>query len=50
MQNVRVYLSGDNLWLSASRKGLNPTQSFTGVTSNAYVPARVVTVGINVTL
>jgi TonB-linked SusC/RagA family outer membrane protein len=50
MQNVRVYLSGDNLWLKASRTGLNPTQAFSGVTSNAYVPARVVTVGLNVTL
>ena len=50
MQNVRLYLSGDNLWLKSSRTGLNPTQAFTGVTSNAYVPARVVTVGINVTL
>jgi len=50
MQNVRLYLSGDNLFLKASRQGLNPTQAFSGVTSNAYVPARIVTVGINVTL
>jgi hypothetical protein len=50
MQNVRLYLSGDNLWLKASRLGLNPTQAFSGVTSNAYVPSRVVTVGLNVTL
>jgi hypothetical protein len=50
LTNVHLYLSGDNLFLSASRTGLNPTQAFSGVTSNAYVPARIVTVGINVTL
>lgn len=50
MQNVRFYLSGDNLWLKTSRSGLNVTQAFTGVTSNAYTPARVITLGINVTL
>jgi hypothetical protein len=49
-QNARVYLSGENLFLNAARKGLNPTQSFTGVTSNGYIPARILTVGLNVTL
>ena len=46
--NARVFLNGENLgWISA-RKGMNVQQSFTGVTSNVYVPARVLTAGINV--
>jgi hypothetical protein len=32
------------------RKGLNPVQAFTGVTSNVYLPSRVITAGINLTL
>jgi TonB-linked SusC/RagA family outer membrane protein len=49
-QNARVYLSGENLFMSSARKGLNPTQSFTGVTSNGYIPSRIITLGLNVTL
>lgn len=46
--NARFFVNGENLaWLS-KRKGLNVQQSFTGVTSNVYVPARVITVGLNV--
>lgn len=50
LQAARIYASGENLFVSSSRKGLNPTQSFSGVTSNGYIPARIVTVGLNVTL
>ncbi|MEO6649457.1 MAG: hypothetical protein ABIN89_23940 [Chitinophagaceae bacterium] len=50
LQTARIYLSGENLFISAKRVGLNPTQSFTGVTSNGYIPARIVTLGLNVTL
>ncbi len=46
--SARVFVNGENLGLYAKRKGLNPQQSFTGVTSNAYPPSRVVTVGVNV--
>ena len=46
--NARVFVNGENLGLYAKRKGLNPQQSFTGVTSNAYPPSRVITVGVNV--
>jgi hypothetical protein len=35
--------------LFSARKGMNVSQAFTGVTSNAYTPARILTAGINVT-
>jgi TonB-linked SusC/RagA family outer membrane protein len=50
LQNARVYVSGENIFIKSARKGLNPTQSFTGVTSNGYIPARIITAGLNVTL
>ncbi len=50
VQRARFYLSGENLTLNARRKGMNVTQAFTGVTSNVYVPARVLSAGLNITL
>jgi len=50
MQNARLYLTGENLALISARKGMNPTQAFSGVTSNAYLPSRVISLGVNVTL
>ncbi|MEN7549480.1 TonB-dependent receptor [Rapidithrix thailandica] len=50
VQGANVYLSGENLWIGSKRKGMNVTQSFTGVTSNAYLPARVITLGLNLTI
>lgn len=50
LQNVNIYLSGENIHMFSKRKGMNVEQSFTGVTSNEYVPARVLTTGINITL
>ena len=50
LKNLRVYANADNLWLFSSRKGMNPTQAFSGVTSNAYLPSRIILFGINVTL
>ncbi len=50
MQSARVYLSGENLFTKSALKGMNPAQSFTGVTSNGYIPARIITLGLNVAL
>lgn len=50
VSNASIFLSGENLFLKTARKGMNVTQSYTGVTSNVYVPARIVTLGINVAL
>ncbi len=49
-QSARVYLSAENLFTSSAIKGMNPIQSFTGVTSNGYIPARIITLGLNVAL
>lgn len=46
--SASVYVSGENLWLFTKRKGMNVNQAFTGVTSNAYTPARIITAGLNI--
>jgi TonB-linked SusC/RagA family outer membrane protein len=46
---ARFFVSGENLMLFAARKGMAPQQSFTGVTSNDYIPSRILTLGVNVT-
>lgn len=43
-----VYVSGENLALLTKRKGMNVNQAFSGVTSNAYTPARIITAGLNI--
>ncbi len=50
LQNVRFYVTGENLYMFTKRQGLNPIQNFTGVTTNVYVPSRNITAGINMTL
>ena len=50
IQAFRFYVSGENLYMFSKRKGLNPVQNFTGVTSNVFIPSRVITAGINLTL
>lgn len=57
IDRARVYVSGENLVLISARKGMDPNQaginenqSFTGVTSNVYVPARILSFGLNFTL
>ena len=50
VQNARVYLSGENLWLKNARKGMDPQSSFGGTTDNIYSPSRIITIGLNVTL
>jgi hypothetical protein len=50
LQNMRFYVTGENLYMFTKKKGMNPVQNFTGVTTNVYVPARTITAGLNVTL
>ena len=45
---LRLYVSGENLFVVSHRKGMDAGQSFNGTTSNRYVPARVVSVGANI--
>ncbi len=50
ISKVRVYVSGSNLWLWSKRQGLDPRQSISGGTSNAYYsPMRTISGGITVT-
>ena len=47
---VRVYVTATNLWLWSKRQGLDPRQSITGATTNAYYsPIRTVSGGLTVT-
>jgi len=48
INSLKVYVTGENLFLLTGRKGMNPTQSFAGTTSNVYLPSRVVSFGVNV--
>ncbi|MFB6455710.1 SusC/RagA family TonB-linked outer membrane protein [Chitinophaga sp. Hz27] len=50
LKGANVFVSGENLGVITARKGMNPSQAFTGVTSNGYLPARVVSAGLNITL
>ena len=52
MQGLRVYASGENLFLLTKRKGIFPRSNiFSGYSGNAdvYLPARVFTFGLNLT-
>lgn len=46
---MKVYLSGENIFVASKRKGLNPAESFNGTNSSIYVPNRIISAGINLT-
>ena len=48
--NAQVYLSAENLAFFSKRKGMDNQQAFSGVTSNAYPPAKIIAAGLNVNL
>ncbi len=48
MESIRVYASGDNLFMTSKRTGLDPQQSLSGTTDNAYSPIRTISFGIDV--
>lgn len=51
IEGVRLYLSAANVWLWSKRQGLDPRQSITGATTNAYYsPVRTISGGITVNL
>ena len=50
IEKIRVYLSGDNLWIWSKRQGLDPRQSITGSVTNAYyAPMRTISGGVTLT-
>jgi TonB-linked SusC/RagA family outer membrane protein len=47
MSSIRFFANAENLFSINARKGLNLQQQFSGNTSNAYTPSRVITMGVN---
>ncbi|WP_115461333.1 SusC/RagA family TonB-linked outer membrane protein [Winogradskyella aurantiaca] len=46
IDNLNLYVSGDNLWITTARKGYNPTVRANGATGRAiYAPLSTLTVG-----
>lgn len=51
VDNLRVFVSGENLFIKTERKGLNPQYSLAGTsTGRDYNPSRIISFGINVSL
>lgn len=48
--SARFFVSAENVKMFTKRKGMNPGQAFSGVTSIGYIPARVINFGVNVNL
>jgi hypothetical protein len=48
-EQMKIYLSGENIFVASKRKGLNPAESFNGTNSSIYVPNRIISAGINLT-
>jgi len=50
VDNFRLYISAENLFLASKREGLNPQYALSGVQDgNDFSPARTVSVGLNLT-
>lgn len=49
IRGLKLFVSGENIWSKTARKGLEPVQSFNGTTTNRYTPARIYSLGLNVT-
>ena len=49
IESLRIYAVGDNLWFLSARQGLDPRQTFTGVTnSGSYSALRTTSLGLSV--
>ena len=48
IDRLRVYISGDNIWLASKRKGLDPRQSFSGATDYVYSALSAYSAGVNI--
>lgn len=48
IKTVRVNVSAENLFMLKARQGLNPQANYTGITYNEYLPAKNITLGLNV--
>ena len=50
IQNARLSVSGENIFMFTSKSGMNPLQAFNGISNNAYLPSRTFTFALNITL
>lgn len=50
LSGAQVFVTAENLAFFSKRKGLNNQQAFSGVTSNGYPPARILTTGLTINL
>ncbi|WP_273275758.1 SusC/RagA family TonB-linked outer membrane protein [Maribacter polysiphoniae] len=48
--SIRFYANAENVFNLNARKGFNQQQDYSGNTSNAYVPSRSFSLGLNITL
>ena len=48
VQRLAVNMSLENLYTFTALKGMTPTQSFSGTNQNVFVPARVLSFGLNI--
>ena len=46
ISNSQFFVSAENVAFLSKRKGMNNQQAFSGVTSNAYPPAKIITAGV----
>lgn len=49
INSLKLFVSGENLWMSSKRSGLEPYQNFSGTTTNRYSPSRIITFGLSTT-
>lgn len=47
---AKVFVNGENLFITSARKGMDPTQTYQGDPSYTYAPSRIISFGLNVTL
>lgn len=50
INTLKLYVNGENIWAKTARKGMEPNESFNGTVNNRYSPARIVSLGLNVSL
>lgn len=48
IKEARVNLSAENLFMIKARQGLNPQANYGGISYNEYMPAKTITLGVNV--
>ena len=50
LTGLKAYVNGENLFITSARKGMDPTQTYTGDAEYTYAPSRIVSFGLNITL